>query len=82
MQIRKVILITLCALSINSGAVDNDSNKYYDSSFVGEQPTPLYYGPISSKYKVSSTDGSISFLDDEYRQDYLENLIEDEIFKL
>ena len=82
MQIRKVILITLCALSINSGAVDNDSNKYYDSSFVGEQPTPLYYGPISSKYKVSRTDGSISFLDDEYRQDYLGKLIEDEIFKL
>mgnify|MGYP000082502343 CR=1 FL=1 len=82
MQIRKIILITLCALIVNSRAVGNDSNKYYDSSFVGEQPTPLYYGPISSKYTVSSTDGSISFLDDEYHQDYLKDLIENEVFKL
>ncbi|PIK15048.1 hypothetical protein [Halobacteriovorax sp. JY17] len=82
MMIRNTVFIIFCALGINTWALDYSSNKYYDSSFVGEQPTPLYFGPISPKYSFSSIDGEISFSDDEYYNEYLPSLIEKEIFNL
>ncbi|WP_372652394.1 hypothetical protein [Halobacteriovorax sp.] len=79
---KNITSILLLALSLNAWASKTISNDYYDSTFVGEQPTPLYHGPISPEYSLNSSNGEIVFEDDLYFKNYLPKLIEKEIFDL
>lgn len=82
MVFKNITSILLFALVLNTWANRSFSNDYYDSTVVGEQPTPLYHGPISPEYSLNSSNGKITFKDDLYLKNYLPKLIEKEIFDL
>lgn len=79
---KKIMITIIAALAFNALAADYKSNHYYDETFLGEQPVPLYYGPYSPEFKFNSSNGKISFEDESYYEGYLPSLIEEQIFKL
>ena len=60
----------------------NSLDKYYQNVFLGEKKTANYFGALDPRSKFDDTTGGLSFLDENYYNQYLNQQIQDEAFSL
>ncbi len=77
------VLILVCLMGTQALADDNKNlDNYYQDVFLGEMRTPNYFGPLDPRSKFSDTSGSLVTLDETFKNNYINQQIQDEPFDL
>lgn len=75
------LALTMISSSVASGA-DNSLNDYYRDVFMGEKKTSNYMGPLDPRSTFSDSTGGLTFLDDTFKDHYMNGQIQEEPFDL
>ena len=83
MRVGRIIstLSLILSLLISSVAWSN-SNDFYDDFYLGEKEFGEYHGPYDPSYHFDKVTGELRFQDEEYYNNFLNQLFADEIFRL
>lgn len=82
MKIGKFFLFTVSLLLSHALAAKAPLNDLYQAVYLGEKATGHYSGPLAPMSHLNSLDGSMILLDDFFRENYVEDLIHEEVFRL
>lgn len=77
-----IVSLLVCLLGLQAVADDKKADNYYDGVFLGEKRTPNYYGPLDPRSHFSDTTGNLISLDDNFKNTYIDQQIQNEAFEL
>lgn len=81
---KKLLLVFLFFLKLNSAFAEEENSlkKYYENVFLGEKKTVNYFGPLDARTVFSEDLGNLILLDDQFKNNYLNQNFEAESFRM
>ncbi len=78
----KQFLFAFCLILAVQGFGSEVSNDYYNHTFLGEKDMGAYYGPIDNRFETNTSSEQTKYLDQIFKEDYLNDQLQNEIFRL
>lgn len=78
--LRSLLLMIFSSMQVLAG--NTEINSYYKNVFLGEQKTPLYFGPLYPSTFFDDGTGSLVLEDKNFKDNYLNQEIQQEAFGL
>jgi hypothetical protein len=81
---KKFLLVLSIAISslLASAGEEKQQAQYYLQLYTGEHKTQNYLGPINNLMTFNSNSGNVIFLDDAYYENFLEDKLQSDLFRL